>query len=218
MNIRAKARTAPASSRLWVHLKGVEGRKSRRGSPPRANEVTCSKIPLKASLKKRYYLLDVGRESKKSLRVRQESPRPVAEERGVPDPEEAHQHGDVLPGGLVQEMVVHVVSTVEETPGHFEAVVQGNRQHANGGADAVPAADPVPESEDVGGVHAKVLHQLIACAHSHLSDNDTDVSSGRGERGGGSHMPSKVVVRQRGREGISCSQYPTRKGIDFNLE
>lgn len=84
------------------------------------------------------HLLDVGGEPKQRLGVRQQSPRSVAKEGGVPHSQEAHQHRDVLARGLVEEVVVHVVRPVQETPRDFEAVVEGDREHAYGRAHAVP--------------------------------------------------------------------------------
>ena len=85
-----------------------------------------------------FYLLDVGGESEQRLGVGKQRPCPMTKERGVPNAQEAHQHRDVLAGVHLEEMVVHVVGAIQETPGDFEAVVQRDGKDAYGGANAVP--------------------------------------------------------------------------------
>lgn len=61
----------------------------------------------------------------------------MAQESGVPHPQEAHQKGDVLPRRLVAEVVVHVVRPIQEATCDVEAVVQSDWKNAHSGANAI---------------------------------------------------------------------------------
>mmetsp|Transcript_21455 Transcript_21455/g.81734 ORF Transcript_21455/g.81734 Transcript_21455/m.81734 type:complete len:408 (+) Transcript_21455:806-2029(+) len=72
----------------------------------------------------------------------------MAEKGGVPDSEQAKEHGKVALEGRGAEVVVHVVGAVEELADDGERVLERERHDTDAGADAVAAADPVPEPED----------------------------------------------------------------------
>ena len=77
-------------------------------------------------------------------------------------------------------MLVHVVRALEEAPDHGEGVLQSQRDDADGRADAVAAADPVPEAED--GLVADA--EIPAAVHGG-GDGDDVGGHDVGLRGGG---------------------------------
>ena len=102
-------------------------------------------------------LLQIGREAFQVLLVGQHSDGLGAEEVGVPDAQETHEHGQVLLEGGGAEVLVHLVEAVE----HGAEMLRPDREHG-GQADrrihGVAAADPIPELEHVGGVDSELRH------------------------------------------------------------
>ena len=102
-------------------------------------------------------LLQIGREALQVLVVRQHGDRLGAEEVGVPDAEQPHQHRQVPLERGGAEVLVHLVEAVE----HGAEVVRADGEHgreADRRVHRVAAADPVPEAEHVGGVDAELGH------------------------------------------------------------
>ena len=105
------------------------------------------------------HLLDVGGEAEQRLRVGQQGATGVAgdqsppprslQEAGVPHTDEAQHHRDVLLHGRGARVHVDVVRAGEELLHHLVTVVERQRQETHRRADAVAAAHPVPEAEDV---------------------------------------------------------------------
>ena len=84
------------------------------------------------------------------LAVGQDGARRVPQEGRVPDAREAELHRQVLLERRVAEVLVHAPGAGQEALALGERVLQGQGEHADGGADGVAAADPVPEGEGVG--------------------------------------------------------------------
>ena len=79
-----------------------------------------------------------------------------AEEVVVPDAEQRHEHGKVALEGRGAEVLVDRAEAGQE----FVEVLRADGRHQrepDGGVDAVTTADPIPESEHVGGVDAEGL-------------------------------------------------------------
>lgn len=74
------------------------------------------------------------------LAVRQDGACGVVEEGHVPHREEAGEHWQVALKGRLPEVVVHVVGALEEVLHNVKAVLQGQGQHAHGGAHRVAPA------------------------------------------------------------------------------
>ena len=104
-------------------------------------------------------LLHVRGEAEQGLGVGQDGAALVAQEGGVPDAQQAHQHGDVLAQGRCGEVLVDVACARQELLQDLEAEDEGEGQHAHGGADRVSATHPVPEAEDVGRVYTELRDQ-----------------------------------------------------------
>lgn len=106
-------------------------------------------------------LLQVGRETVQVLAVRQYGVALGTEEVDVPDVEQAHQRDGVVLERGVAEVLVDNVEALEELLETLGAEHDDQRQ-AHGGVDGVAAADPVPETESVGGVDTEGLN-LLEC-------------------------------------------------------
>lgn len=59
------------------------------------------------------------------------------------------------------------ILTCQELLDHRPAVLQGQGQDADGGADRVATSDPVPEAEGVVGVDAELCDELEVGADRH---------------------------------------------------
>mmetsp|Transcript_13044 Transcript_13044/g.48413 ORF Transcript_13044/g.48413 Transcript_13044/m.48413 type:complete len:454 (-) Transcript_13044:341-1702(-) len=105
-------------------------------------------------------LLDVRRQLQESLCVRQSRTHGVLQEARVPHAEQAQDDRDVLVHGLLPEVPVHAPRPREELVDQIKAVLQRDRQNAHAAADAVPAADPVPEAKETRGGDPEAVHQL----------------------------------------------------------
>jgi len=105
-------------------------------------------------------LLDVRRELRERLRVREDRARGAPEEGDVPHGQHAEGDGEVLLEGRGGEVLVDVPRALEEFFHRVEAVLKRQREHADGGAHGVSTADPVPEPERVVRVYAELGHEL----------------------------------------------------------
>ena len=99
-------------------------------------------------------LLEVGGEAVHGLVIREDGVGLGAEEVVVPDAEEGHDDRHVLVERRLAEMFVHGVEAFEHLREVFGADLDHDGQ-ADGGVEGVAAADPVPETEHVGGVDAE---------------------------------------------------------------
>ena len=106
-------------------------------------------------------LLQVGRETVQVLAVRKHGVALGTEEVDVPDVEQAHQRDGIVLERRVAEVLVDGVEALEELLEALGAKHDDQRQ-AHGGVDGVAAADPVPETEGVGGVDTEGLN-LLEC-------------------------------------------------------
>ena len=106
-------------------------------------------------------LLQVGREAVQVLAVRQHGVALGTEEVDVPDIEQAHQRDGVVLERGVAEVLVDGVEALEELLEALGAEHDDQRQ-AHGGVNGIAAADPVPETEGVGGVDTEGL-DLLEC-------------------------------------------------------
>src|SRR5262249_51635416 len=100
-------------------------------------------------------LLEICGESLQILLIWKNSDRLGAEEVVVPNREKAHQHRKVSFEGSGAEVLVHLMETVEHRP----EVVGANGQHrrqSNRRVHRISAAHPVPETEHVGCIDAKL--------------------------------------------------------------
>ena len=104
-------------------------------------------------------LLQVGRETVQVLAVRQHGVALGTEEVDVPDVEQAHQRDGVILERGIAEVLVDGVEALEELLEALGAEHDDQRQ-AHGGIDGIAAANPVPETEGVGGVDAEGLNLL----------------------------------------------------------
>mmetsp|Transcript_41491 Transcript_41491/g.98322 ORF Transcript_41491/g.98322 Transcript_41491/m.98322 type:complete len:541 (-) Transcript_41491:159-1781(-) len=146
------------------------------------------------------HLLDVRGELGQRLAVGQDGPGGESEEGRVPDGEEAHEDGEVLLKGRGAEVVVHVVGALQEALHSGEAVLQRQREDADGRADRVAAANPVPEAKRVVRVDAKLLHQLqVGGDRHHVLGDGVLVLELRGQP---SADRAGVEHRLRGGEGL----------------
>ena len=102
-------------------------------------------------------LLQIGREALQVLLVRQDRHGLGAEEVGVPDAQEPHEHRQVALEGGGAEVLVHLVEAVEHGAEMLRADGQHGRQ-ADGRVHGVAPADPVPELEHVGGIDPELRH------------------------------------------------------------
>ena len=119
-------------------------------------------------------LLQVGREAVQVLAVRQHGVALGTEEVDVPDIEQAHQRDGVVLERGVAEVLVDGVEALEEL---LEALgtEHDDQRQAHGGVNGIAAADPVPETEGVGGVDAEGL-DLVECG----GDSDEVLGHGLG--------------------------------------
>ena len=106
-------------------------------------------------------LLQVGREAVQVLAVRQHGVALGTEEVDVPDVEQAHQRDGIVLERRVAEVLVDGVEALEELLEALGAEHDDQRQ-AHGGVNGIAAADPVPETEGVGGVDTEGLN-LLEC-------------------------------------------------------
>ena len=95
-------------------------------------------------------LLDVSREALQGLRVRQKGAGGISHERGVPNTQQTEQDGNVLSQRSIEEMLVHIMGTVQEGTHHLIRVAQTKGDQSDGTAHRETSADPIPESKDVG--------------------------------------------------------------------
>ena len=82
-----------------------------------------------------------------------------AEEVGVPNAEQAEQHGEIALEGRGAEVLVHLVKAVEQVV----EIVRADGQHgcqANGRVHGVAAAHPIPKTEHVGCVDTELRNSL----------------------------------------------------------
>ena len=91
------------------------------------------------------------------LGVGQHGVRLGAKEVGVPNVQQAHEHGHVLGERRVAHVLVHGVEAAEELTEHVRAERDGKRG-ADRGSDRVAATNPVPEAEGVLWVNSEVGH------------------------------------------------------------
>eukprot|EP00906_Rhabdomonas_costata_P013854 RCo019861 len=113
-------------------------------------------------------LLDVRRELRHPLAVREDGVSGQVQEAGVPHRKQAHQGGQVGAHLGGAEVGVDVAAPGKEGLHHVEAVLQAQGNHAHSAGDAEPAPDPVPEPKRVVRVDAEVRHELqggAACHH-----------------------------------------------------
>ena len=82
----------------------------------------------------------------------------------IPDPQQAHQHGDIVLQGRVLEMPVHVMAAAQEALEAVGADQNGQRQ-ADGGPDRIAPAHPVPHGEDAVGPDAEFRHKIESSRH-----------------------------------------------------
>ena len=104
-------------------------------------------------------LLEISGEAGKILVVRQNGLGLGAVEVVVPDAEKSHDDRHILLEGRGAEMLVHFMITRE----HRFEVLGADGDHkgkADGGAQGIAAAHPVPEGEHVGGVDAEFSYFL----------------------------------------------------------
>ena len=100
-------------------------------------------------------LLQIGGEALQVLLVRQHGHGLGAEEVGVPDGQQPHEHRQVALERRGAEVLVHLVEAVE----HGAEVLRADGEHrrqADRRVHRVAPADPVPEPEHVGGVDAEL--------------------------------------------------------------
>jgi hypothetical protein len=100
------------------------------------------------------YLLEVSRETVKVLIIRQNSLSLSTKEVIVPNANQSQKHRQVLLQRSTHEMLVHVMSTLQELGKVFIADVDGDGE-TNGGPEGVATAYPVPEFEHVFGADAE---------------------------------------------------------------
>ena len=111
-------------------------------------------------------LLEVGREAVQVLGVGQHGVRGGPVEVGVPDVEQAHEHGNVLSRGPGGEVLVDGVEPAQELLEVLRA--DGHGQHrAHGGVHRIASAHPAPEAEGVGRVDAEGLDLVQGGGHGH---------------------------------------------------
>src|SRR5215468_9854511 len=75
----------------------------------------------------------------------------------VPKGQQSHEYGHVRLEGRSTEMLVHLMKPVE----HGAEVIRTNSDHrrkTNRGIHRVAAADPIPESEHIGGIDTELGH------------------------------------------------------------
>mmetsp|Transcript_94844 Transcript_94844/g.306691 ORF Transcript_94844/g.306691 Transcript_94844/m.306691 type:complete len:388 (-) Transcript_94844:386-1549(-) len=100
-------------------------------------------------------LLDVRHEARESLAIRQHGATLVLEDADIPDGQQAHDEGQILFGWGREEVLVHRSAAIMELHNGVEAVLQGQRQNANGTPAREAATDPIPEAENVVRVNAE---------------------------------------------------------------
>ena len=104
-------------------------------------------------------LLEVGGEAVHGLVIREDGVGLGAEEVVVPDAEEGHDDRHVLVERRLAEMFVHGVEAFEHLREVFGADLDHDGQ-ADGGVEGVAAADPIPETEHIVCINAKILDKL----------------------------------------------------------
>mmetsp|Transcript_5854 Transcript_5854/g.8860 ORF Transcript_5854/g.8860 Transcript_5854/m.8860 type:complete len:329 (-) Transcript_5854:328-1314(-) len=126
------------------------------------------------------HLLYVSGEAEQGLAVGQEGTRAVAQETGVPHPQQTHQHRNVLSDGCVEEVLVHVAAPRQELLHHLKPVVQRQGHHPHRRAHTEAASDPVPEAEHVVGINAELLRLIQGRGHCRqmLTKHHTWIHSG----------------------------------------
>ena len=111
-------------------------------------------------------LLQVRREPRQLLGVRQDRLGGRAEHVGVPDAEHGHDDRGVLGEGRRSEVLVDTMESVEELTEALRADRDHQRQ-ADGRGDRVTPAHPVPEPEHVGDVDAELGDPFGIRRHRH---------------------------------------------------
>mmetsp|Transcript_64532 Transcript_64532/g.135441 ORF Transcript_64532/g.135441 Transcript_64532/m.135441 type:complete len:395 (-) Transcript_64532:749-1933(-) len=100
-------------------------------------------------------LLNVRDESGEGLAVRKHCAALVLQDAGVPDREQAHEHGQILLRSRSEEVLVHLVASLQELRDDAEAILERQWEDADSTPAGESAAHPVPEAEDVLGVDAE---------------------------------------------------------------
>ena len=100
-------------------------------------------------------LLEVGGKALQVLLVGQHGDGLGAEEVGVPDGQQSHEHRQIALEGCGSEVLVHLVEPVEHAPELLRADRQ-HRREADRRIHRIAAADPVPELEHVGCIDAEL--------------------------------------------------------------
>ena len=95
-------------------------------------------------------LLDVRREALEGLRVRQKGTGGISHEGGVPNTQQTKKDGDVLSERSIEEMLIHIMGTVQEGTHDLIRVAQTEGNQTDGTAHRETSTDPIPESKDVG--------------------------------------------------------------------
>ncbi len=101
-------------------------------------------------------LLQVGGKALQVLLVGQDGHGLGVEEVGVPDRQQAEDHGQIAFEGRGAEVLVHLVEAAE----HGAEIVGTDGQHggeSDGGVHGIAAADPVPKLKHVGGIDAELF-------------------------------------------------------------
>mmetsp|Transcript_15193 Transcript_15193/g.63146 ORF Transcript_15193/g.63146 Transcript_15193/m.63146 type:complete len:322 (-) Transcript_15193:179-1144(-) len=103
------------------------------------------------------------------LRVRQHGARGQATDRVVPKRQQAHHRRQALARRVrrLREVEIHVARAAEEVPHGAHAVVQRQRQRADGRTRGEAPSNPIPEAEGVLRRDAKARHRLQVRAHGH---------------------------------------------------
>mmetsp|Transcript_5305 Transcript_5305/g.10126 ORF Transcript_5305/g.10126 Transcript_5305/m.10126 type:complete len:206 (+) Transcript_5305:1085-1702(+) len=113
------------------------------------------------------HLLDVRRQLRQGLSVRQDRARRVPQKGNVPHREQSQNHGKVGAERRSAKVLVHRPGPLKEALHMAVSVLQGERQNSNCTGDAETATHPVPESERVLLVDPEFLHQLQVGAYRH---------------------------------------------------
>src|SRR6266446_689360 len=102
-------------------------------------------------------LLQIGWEALQVLLVRQHRDGLGAEEIGVPNRQQAHEHRQIARERSGAKVLVHLMEPAQ----HSAEVIWADRQHrrqADGRIHGVAPANPIPELEHVGRIDAELRH------------------------------------------------------------
>ena len=167
-------------------------------------------------------LLQVRREARQLLRVRQHGVRLRTEEVGVPDVQKAHDDGHIRSEGSGCHVLVDRVETREELAEHVGPQLDHERQ-PDRGVDRIAAADPVPDLERVRRVDAEGLDLVERGRDGDevVGDGILLLRVGPVDRAGGFEPRPEPVSREASvgqglerREGLGCHDDESRLGVE----